>query len=116
MHLIGVHPVIGGACVFFFLGADEGSVFHAGNVVGVGPVIQAARELLFIELDHLAGGDGFFSQGVELFFAAVDPDNLVRLAERDHLINPIENIFVIGEHVYFPFQWNCLKSLSFHSI
>ena len=35
-HFARVHPVVGRTGVFFFLGAYIGTVFHPGNVAGVG--------------------------------------------------------------------------------
>ena len=107
VHLIGIHPVVGGSCVLFFLGADESSVLNTSDVVGAGSVIQAAGKFFLVQLDHLAGSDSFISQRIELLLGAVDPKDLVRFAESYHFIYPVEYILVIGKHGLFPFQWNC---------
>ena len=88
IHHLGIFPVVGGACILFFPGADKGSTLYAGNVAGTGSVQQTAGKFFLVEFLHLAGGDCFSSQGFELLLAAINPDNLVRSSERDHLIQP----------------------------
>ena len=83
-----VFDMIGGNCILFFPGADKGSTLYAGNVAGTGSVQQTAGKFFLVEFLHLAGGDCFSSQGFELLLAAINPDNLVRSSERDHLIQP----------------------------
>ena len=46
-------PVVGGAGILLFGGADKGAVLDAGDVVGIGAVQVAARKQLLVELFHL---------------------------------------------------------------
>ena len=61
IHHLGIFPVVGGACILFFPGADKGSALYAGNVVGTGSVQQTAGKFFLVEFLHLAGGDCFSS-------------------------------------------------------
>ncbi len=93
LHLVGVHPVVCRTSASLFLRADESSVLNAGNVVLAGSVVETVGVLLLIELVHFVPAvigerSNFFSKGVELLLRAVDPDNVLRLAESDHLIDP----------------------------
>src|SRR5699024_8255078 len=93
----------GRACILFLSGADEGSILDTGNVVDRGSVIVAARELFLVELDHFAGLAGFLSEGLELLLGAVDPNDLIRVDERFHFVNPREDCLVVC-HSYFSFR------------
>ena len=64
-------------------------------------MIQAAGELLRVQSVHLvliAVGQGANLVGklVELLLGAVDPDHLVRLCKSYHLVNPLDNVRVLG--------------------
>ena len=101
LHFLRIHPVVGGACVLLLTAADESSVLNSCNVVGECSVIQAAGELLRIQSVHLvliAVGQGANLVGklVELLLGAVDPDHLVRLCKSYHLVNPLDNVRVLG--------------------
>ena len=48
-HFSRCHPVIGRACVFFFLRADVSAVFYASDVAGVRPCKLRARAFGGIE-------------------------------------------------------------------
>ena len=56
-HDEGVFPVIGGTGVVFRERADEGAVFDAGDVVGGGAGVEAARPEVFVEGEEGAGFD-----------------------------------------------------------
>ena len=100
VHFLGFAPVVGGTCVFFFLGADEGSVFYTSNVVGFGSVIVATGELFFVELDHFACCASFSAKSFELFFATVDNNYVIGSEKSFHVFNPIENGGVFCEFVH----------------
>ena len=94
VHLLGIHPVVGGTCILFFAGADEGSILDAGNVVGQSTMIQASRQLLRVETSHLTGGNSLVFQSIQLLIAAVNPNNLSGFGQGDHFIDPFEYIWV----------------------
>ena len=96
-HLISglrLHPVVGGACVFFLAGADISSAFYTSHVVHSGAMQIAARQLFLVELNHLARGASFRAQLVELFLRAVNPHNIVRIDKLFHVFNPIQDGFI----------------------
>ena len=62
VHLLGVHPVVGGAGVLLLFAADEGAVLHPGHVVYRCAVEVAAWELLLIQLLNLPAGAGLLPQ------------------------------------------------------
>ena len=102
--LIGIHPVICRTCVLFCLGADECSVLNTGNVVGLGPVIEASGILVLIHQDHLTGLESLISQRLELLIGAVDPNHIIGLGKSDHLIDPFIYVRVLGQTSH------CLKT------
>ena len=77
IHLLGVHPVVGGTRVLLLFAADEGPALHPGHVGGVRPVEIAAREFFLVEFVHFAGGAGFLPELFQLGLAAVDPNHLI---------------------------------------
>ena len=119
IHLLGVHPVIGGAGVLLAAAANEGAVLHAGHVVDGGAVQVAVGQLLLVELLDLAGGAGLGPQLLDLLVGAVDPDDLVGLGHLGHFINPIENGLIAGQglgmiHDEFPpMNWYISESQCF---
>ena len=104
VHFLGLYPVVRGACVLFLFTADERAVLHARHVVGVGAVQVASRELVRVELDEDALLDGLLAQRVELFLFPRDPDNLVRLGDGGHFVDPRQNGLVVRQirHLFFP--------------
>ena len=108
VHLLGIHPVVGGACVFFFSRADKGTAFYPRHVVGIGAVEIAARELFLIEGDEFTGGNRLGRQPVQLFFLAGNQFDSVRLQQRDHLIQPGVHLDIVGKchklflHIHCP--------------
>ena len=89
VRLLGIHPVVGRAGVLLLLGADEGSVLHTGNVVDGGAVQVAARQLLLVELNHLAGGAGLLAQLLQLSLFARNPHDVIGGYELFHVFNPV---------------------------
>ena len=103
VHLLGVHPVVGGAGVLLLAAADEGAVLHTGHVVDGGAVQIAAGQLLLVELLDLAGRAGLGPQGVDLLLGAVNPDDLVGLGHFGHLVDPGQDGLVVCQsHGRFP--------------
>ena len=51
-HLLRVHPVVGRPGILLGATADEGAIFDAGDVAGIGAGQEAARALLGIEPDE----------------------------------------------------------------
>ena len=99
-HFIGflrIHPVVGGAGVLFFSGADERAVLHTGHVVFSRSVQIAVGQQILVELDHFAGLAGLGLQCVDLFFRAVDPNDLGGLEQFDLFVEPAEHRFVFGQ-------------------
>ena len=95
-HLGGVLPVVGGTGVGLVRRADEGAVLHPGDVarVGVGPVRAGA--LGRVELGEGAGVDQLLAEERVLLVGPVEPVDVVRLAELDHLVDPREQSSVTG--------------------
>ena len=56
-HLFWLHPVVGWACVFFILGADEGARFHARHVGWVRATEVRVRLLFLVQLYQSATVD-----------------------------------------------------------
>ena len=95
---LGVHPVVDVAGVFLLGSADECSAFNTSNVVYCCAVEVASGELFGIELDHFACRASFCTEGIGLFFAAVDPYDLVRCAKSSHFVNPIKYVLISCNH------------------
>ena len=95
--LAGRHPVVGGAGLVLCRRADERELLDARDVVRVRAVQVAAGELLLVQrLDDLLR-DGLVRQPLLLGLAAVAPDDPVRLRERGHLRDPLEQLIVLGK-------------------
>ena len=62
IHLLGGRPVVGGAGFLLGFRADVGALLDAGDVVGIGAVVIAARKFFLVQLDEDAPSDGFRSQ------------------------------------------------------
>ena len=93
-HLVcvgGSHPVVGGTCFLFGVGADECASLNTGDVVGLGAVQIAAGELFLVELDHFAGLACFLAESLELFLGAVDPNDLIGFEKLGHFVEPCEH-------------------------
>ena len=104
VHFLRLHPMVRGACVLFLFAADEGAVLHARHVVGVGAVQIAARQLIRVELDEDALFNGLLAQRGDLVLFPRDPDDLVRLGDGGHLVDPRQYRLVVCQirHCSFP--------------
>ena len=93
-HLGRVAPVVGRAGVLLLLGADEGPVFDAGDVAGVGEGEVGVRALGFVEALEGAGVDQDLRQAVVLLGAAVAPVDGVGFGQGGDFVNPAEEFRV----------------------
>ena len=100
--LFRVHPVVGGARVLLAAAADKGAVLHTRNVEGIGAMQYAAGQLFLIEQVQLARGKRLSAQNVGLLVAAVEPENLVRLAQGDGFVHPRQHGRIGCIHVKSP--------------
>ena len=96
LQLFGVNPVVGRTSVFLLFGSDESTGFNAGDVGRVGAEQQAVRALRGIQTDGEAGFDQFVAETIVLFLGAVAPVNRVGLADRNPLIDPLDQFFILG--------------------
>ena len=95
--LLRGHPVVRGAGVLLLRGADEGAVLYTRDVIDGGSVQIAARQLLLIELEKLAGRAGLGSERFRLLVGPVDENDLGRIRERDHFVEPRVEFGVLRE-------------------
>ena len=90
IRLLRIHPLYDGMrhSVFFFSGADERTIFHAGYVVFCGSVQIAIGQKLFVQLDH---------------FAAVDPHDFIGLGKLCAVFHELQ-YFLVFRKVGFYFD------------
>lgn len=98
VRLVLLHPVVGGTCVLFLFGADEGTAFDARDIVDRRAVQIAPGEELLVELNHLAGRHGFLAECFKLLLASIDENNLVGVAKSHALIDELPDSFVFKFH------------------
>ena len=67
MHLVGSRQLLVGPASSFAMGADEGALFDAGDIVRMGVAPVAMGPFLRVERDEGAGTDHFGGEAVELF-------------------------------------------------
>ena len=87
-HLGRGHPVVGGAGVFFILTADEGAVFHAGHIAGVGTGQETVGAFGRVKALEGAGVNQLLAQALVLFLRAVAPVNRLGFAQGGHFGDP----------------------------
>ena len=78
-----------------FVGADVGAILDAGDVARMAAGEEAVGPHLGIQLDERAAGDHLVAEAVVLLLRAVAPIDLVGLAERGHLVDPGDELFVL---------------------
>ncbi|MPN09413.1 hypothetical protein SDC9_156703 [bioreactor metagenome] len=100
IHVFRGHPVIGWTRVFLLHGANKGGLLHPGDIVGVRAVVIATGKLFLVQLDEDAFLDRLVKHAGALFFGAVDPVNVIWLAQFDLLLHPGKNGGVFG--IWFP--------------
>ena len=105
-HLGGRHPVVGGACVFFFLRANVGAVFYARYVAGVRPCEVRAWALGGVELFESARVYQLLAKALVFLVTAITPVNGVWFAQGGHLGHPSNQfgIFHISGCVHLRLQ------------
>ena len=94
LHLLRVHPVVGGPSAVFGLRADVGAVFDARHVGGVGGRPVRVRLLGVVEFDERAAVDELLVQARDLLVGSGDPDDLCGRGEGCDLIDPGGELFV----------------------
>src|SRR5690606_27779396 len=105
LHLVRVHPVVGGPGVLLPLGADEGALLDPRDVARVrrGPV----RVRPFVELDERASLDQFLVDAFGFLVGAVDPHHQVRGSQLRALAHPRQHTTVRGRCVVQPWDGYC---------
>jgi hypothetical protein len=76
-----------------------------------GAVQDTSGQLLLVKLMELSRAEGLLLEPAALLIGAVYPDNTVRLAEGDHLLDPLSGLRV-SDHRYGPFYFSVAKSQS----
>ena len=94
LHFDGVAPVVGRACAFFSLGADEGALLDTCNVIGIGESCVRVREFVIAEANKGASVDQFLCQAVVFFLGTVDPVDVCGLGQGRNFANPIQKALV----------------------
>jgi hypothetical protein len=97
-HFCWIHPVVGWASVFFFLGANVGAVFDARHVRRIGASQKAIGALGWVEFFEGANIDQLLTQQVVFFLAAVAPVQLGGFAQGHHVGHPRQQtgVFDVG--------------------
>jgi hypothetical protein len=91
------HPVVRRSHFLLRRRADEGELLGAGDVVRVGAMEIAARQLLLVQRDEDSEAHGLFGQGFLFGGRSVAPDDSVGLREPDAFFDPREEMGVPGE-------------------
>ena len=94
LHLVRVHPVVGGPGVLLLHAADVGAVLDARHVGGVGGRVEGVRLLLRVEPGEGAGGHQDVGQLGPLLVRAGAPVHAVRLGELGDLGDPGQDALV----------------------
>ena len=87
-HLRRRGPIVGGTGIVFVDGADEGAILDAANVGRMRAGEVAVRTLLRVEPDERSRIDHHLAKPVVFLLRSVHPHDLIRLAQRRHLVNP----------------------------
>ena len=95
-HVVGIFPIVGGAGGVLGIGADEGAIFDAGYIIGIGTGIKAAGPEFLVEPDESAIGDHFLAQVVVFFLGAVDPVDARGVREFGHFLDPAKEVVVLA--------------------
>ena len=95
----GVAPVVVGAGFARIGGADEGAVFHAGDIGGVGHDQEGVGALGLIQGDEGAILDGLGAEALVFLLGAVAPIDGVGLAQFGGFVDPVQQGLVVGFHI-----------------
>ena len=88
LHLLGVHPVVGGAGIVLVHRTDECGVLDAGDVVRIGARIDGAWLLARIQPDDRTGLDEPFYKTLVFLIGAVEEVNRAGPGQRGDLLHP----------------------------
>ena len=99
LHLVRVHPVVGGPAVLLVDRADVGAVLDARHVGGVGGRVERVRLLLGVQAGERAGGDQGVGELDPLLVGAGAPVDPVRGGQRCYLVDEGQDAFVRGRRV-----------------
>jgi len=86
--LFGVHPVVGGACLYLAAAADKGAVLDAGHIAWVRACKEGIWAFFGVEGYEGSRSHERLADGIVFFFGAVAPIDKVRLAQIFHAGNP----------------------------
>ena len=113
VHLIRSNPVVGWTRILFLRRADYRSLFVSRYILGIGAIIQTARQLLLVQFNHFACFQSNSLDLLKLFFAVVEPDNIIRLCHFRHFFYPIVDDSVRYHcHKFSPFLLLQLQAAS----
>ena len=87
------HPVIRRPALFF--GTDIRAIFNASNVGRIGTSEIAIWALRFVEFFHGASGYHLGAQSIVFFLCAVAPVHIIRLGQRDHFCDPVNEFLML---------------------
>ncbi len=87
-HLCRRGPIVGGTGIVFVHGAYERPILDTANVGRMRAREVAVRTLLRVEPDESSRIDHHLAQLIVFLLSPVGPHDLIRLAQRRHLVNP----------------------------
>ena len=90
-HLLGVHPVVGGAGVVLVDGADEGGILDASHVVGIGAGVDGTWLLVRIQSHEGAGLHEFLHEALVLLVGAVEEVDGAGIGQGCDLLHPLDD-------------------------
>ncbi len=96
LHLLGVHPVVGGPAVLLVDRADVGAVLHAGDVDRVGRGVEGVGLDRGVEPRERAARDEGLGELGPLLVGAGDPVDAVGLGHLGDLVDEVEDALVTG--------------------
>ena len=94
LHLGGVGPIVGRPGLVAGFRANEGAIFHAGDVARVRTGEIGAGPLLFVEFDERAALDHQVTEHLVFRVRAIAPENIFRCAEPGHFVHPGQELRV----------------------
>ena len=92
------HLVIGSASVTLFPATNKGSVLNPGHIIDSGTVIIAVWQQILIQLNHFSRAASYTAQFLNLFLAAVNPDDIIRLEQVGRFFDKLVDLSVFALH------------------
>jgi hypothetical protein len=80
------------------------AIFHTRHVARVGFGVVATGPELFIQLSERSAGDHLRTEGLIFCLSTVHPMDYSRLGKGRHLLNPLEEVFIVS-------QWLRMRSI-----